>query len=151
MLRKGSVQHTTVGRGMWHSEINNRPDEPMRFIQVWFLPSELGREPSVEQKAVEQKDRTNAILPLVSNTVSGALGIVSDAAVSSSFLVRGHAVTHRVAPGWGSYLYVLEGGPVLVNEKLVPALAAVMVTEEQGFTVSARNDAELLLVDTKIA
>jgi hypothetical protein len=38
-----------------------------------------------------------------------------------------------------------------VNEKLVPALAAVMVTEEQGFTVSARNDAELLLVDTKIA
>jgi redox-sensitive bicupin YhaK (pirin superfamily) len=38
ILRKGWVQHTTVGRGMWHSEINNRPDEPMRFIQMWFLP-----------------------------------------------------------------------------------------------------------------
>ena len=52
----------------------------MRFIQMWFLPSELGRDPSVEQNAVEQKDRTNTIMPLVSNTVSGALGIVSDAA-----------------------------------------------------------------------
>jgi quercetin 2,3-dioxygenase len=150
ILRKGWVQHTTVGRGMWHSEINNRPDEAMRFIQMWFLPSELGREPSVEQKAVERKDRTNAILPLVSNTVSGALGIVSDAAVSSSFLVKGHAVSHRVAPGWGSYLYVLEGGPVLVNGKQVPALAAVMVTDEREFTVSAENDAELLLVDAKM-
>src|SRR5512145_2845674 len=73
ILRKGWVQHTTVGRGMWHSEINNRPDEAMRFIQMWFLPSELGREPSVEQRAVDQQDRTNAILPLVSNTAPGAL------------------------------------------------------------------------------
>jgi redox-sensitive bicupin YhaK (pirin superfamily) len=104
----------------------------------------------VEQKAVERKDRTNAILPLVSNTVPGALGIVSDAAVSSSFLVKGHAVSHRVAPGWGAYLYVLEGGPVLVNGKQVRALAAVMVTDEREFTVSAENDAELLLVDAKM-
>jgi len=34
------VQHTTVGSGMWHSEINNRPDEPMRFIQMWFSPED---------------------------------------------------------------------------------------------------------------
>jgi hypothetical protein len=45
----------------------------------------------VEQKTVEIKDRTNAILPLASNTVPGALTIVSDAAVSSSYLVKGHA------------------------------------------------------------
>ena len=119
----------------------------MRFIQMWFLPSELGRDPSVEQNAVEQKDRTNTILPLVSNTVSGALGIVSDAAVSSSFLVKGHAVIHRVAPGWGSYLYVLEGGLVLVNGNHVPALAAVMVTDERELAISAENDSELLLVN----
>ncbi len=37
ILRKGWVQHTTVGRGMFHSEINNRPDIPMRFIQMWFI------------------------------------------------------------------------------------------------------------------
>ncbi len=32
--RKGWVQHTTIGRGMWHSEINNRPHEYMRCIQI---------------------------------------------------------------------------------------------------------------------
>lgn len=150
ILRKGWVQHTTVGRGMWHSEINNRPDEAMRFIQMWFLPSELDREPSVEQKTVEQKDRTNTILPLVSNTAPGALRIISDAAVSSSFLVKGHEVTRRVIPGWGAYLYVLEGGPVQVNGKQAPALAAVMIVDEQEITIRAGNDAELLLVDSKM-
>ncbi|MHB8846364.1 MAG: pirin family protein [Nitrospirota bacterium] len=151
ILRKGWVQHTTVGRGMWHSEINNRPNEAMRFIQMWFLPSELGREPSVEQKAVEQKDRTNTILPLVSSdTVPGTLRIISDASVSASYLVAGHAVTHRPAPGWGVYLYVLEGGPVQVNGQKAPALAAVMVTDEQELTVRAGNDAELLLVDVRM-
>jgi redox-sensitive bicupin YhaK (pirin superfamily) len=150
VLKKGWVQHTTVGRGMWHSEINNRQDEPMRFIQMWFYPSRRGLEPAVEQKAVEPKERFNTFLPLVSNTVPGALRIVSDAAVSSSFLEKGREATHRVVPGWGAYLYVLEGGPVLVNGKRAPALASVMITDEREFTVRAEDGAELLLVDVKM-
>src|SRR5574340_36755 len=66
VLKKGWVQHTTVGRGMFHSEINNRSDAPMRFIQMWFFPERQGLEPSVEQKAVERKERTNRFFPLVS-------------------------------------------------------------------------------------
>jgi redox-sensitive bicupin YhaK (pirin superfamily) len=104
ILRKGWVQHTTVGRGMWHSEINNRPDEPMRFIQMWFQPAERGLEPSVEQRAVEKADRTNKLLPLVSHRAPDVLRIVSEAEVFSSFLKTGREVTHRVAEGWGAYL-----------------------------------------------
>ncbi|MBS1128255.1 MAG: Pirin domain protein [Nitrospirae bacterium] len=150
VLKKGWVQHTTVGRGMWHSEINNRPDEPMRFIQMWFLPAKHGLDPSVEQKAIEQKDRTGLFLPLVSNTVPGALRIVSDAAVSSSFLTAGQQVTRQLAENWGSYLYVLEGGPVLVNGKRATALSSFMITDEKKFTVRADQDAELLLAEVRM-
>ncbi len=59
VLKKGWVQHTTVGSGIWHSEINNRPDRPMRFIQMWFYPSKYDLPPAVEQKAVEKNDRTD--------------------------------------------------------------------------------------------
>src|SRR5512147_396093 len=89
ILQKGWVQHTTVGRGMWHSEINHRPDEPMRFIQMWFYPSRHDLEPSVQQKAVEQAERNGRILPLVSNSDKDALPIVSDARICSSYLPRG--------------------------------------------------------------
>jgi len=147
ILRKGWVQHTTVGRGMWHSEINNRPDEPMRFIQMWFLPQVPDAEPAVEQMAVEQDSRANRFLPLVSNVHPGALGILSDARVFSSFLEMGRLVEHELEPGRGAYLYVLEGGPVRVNGRVVPALAAAKVTQEPLLTVQASGAAELLLVD----
>lgn len=147
ILRKGWVQHTTVGRGMWHSEINDRPDEPMRFIQMWFLPAETGLDPSVEQKAVEREERTDRFLPLVSNEHDGALRIVSDAQVHACFLRAGSAVEYPMTPGRGVYLYVLEGGPVVLNGKDIPALTAAKITNERGITVKARHDAELLLVD----
>jgi redox-sensitive bicupin YhaK (pirin superfamily) len=150
VLKKGWVQHTTVGRGMWHSEINNRPDEPMRFIQMWFLPAQHGLDPSVEQKPVALKERMDKFLPLVSNADPGALRIVSDAGVSSSFLRKGSEAIHQVADGWGAYLYVLEGGPVLVDGKEAPALSAIMITHQREFTVRAEQDAELLLVEAKM-
>jgi len=123
----------------------------MRFIQMWFLPSQHGLDPSVEQKAVEQKDRTDTFLPLVSNTSAGALRIVSDAAVFSSFLKAGHELVRRPGEGWGAYLYVLEGGPVLVNGRQLYELSSVMITNEPAFTVRAVGDAELLLVEARMA
>jgi hypothetical protein len=76
--------------------------------------------------------------------------IVSDAAVSSSLLEKGHEVTRQLAPGWGAYLYVLEGGPVLVNGTRASALASAMITDEREIKVRAEDDTELLLVEVKM-
>jgi redox-sensitive bicupin YhaK (pirin superfamily) len=150
VLKKGWVQHTTIGTGMWHSEINNLRDRPLRFIQMWFLPADHGLAPSIQQKPVEKKDRTGTFLPLVSNSEPGALRIVSDAEVFSSFLAPGSVLNHPVPPGWGAYLYVLEGGPATVNGRSVPALASVMITGESKLIVSARNETETLLVQVRM-
>jgi redox-sensitive bicupin YhaK (pirin superfamily) len=132
---------------MWHSEINNRKDEPMRFIQMWFFPSKKELKPSVEQMAVGQKDRTNRFLLLVSSEDSDGLRIFSDAKVYSSFLQVGHRVKHEIKANRGGYLYVLEGGPIRVNEHSVPALGAAKITGESEIAVEAERDSELLLVE----
>jgi redox-sensitive bicupin YhaK (pirin superfamily) len=150
VLRKGWVQHTTVGRGIWHSEINESKDAPMRFIQMWFLPSQQNLKPSVEQKAVEKKDRTNKLFLLVSNEYPDALKIFSDADVYSCFLQKGEVVSHTLQKGRGGYLYVLEGGPVTFNDNLVPSLGAALATDEKKLILSAAKDAELLLIDTAL-
>jgi redox-sensitive bicupin YhaK (pirin superfamily) len=147
VLRKGWVQHTTVGRGMWHSEINNLPDEPMRFIQMWFYPSRLGLKPAVQQKAVEKEDRMDRFLPIVSNRDEDALPILADARVLSGFLRPGAIVRYDIDSGRGVYLYVLEGGPIAVNGAKVPALGAAMIMDETSVHVDAEGEAELLLVD----
>ncbi len=150
VLKKGWVQHTTVGKGMYHSEINNRRDEPMRFIQMWFFPSERGLEPLVEQKQVERAERTNRFLPLVSNEHKGALSIHANAEVYSSFLQAGLTLDHQIKEWRGVYLSVLEGGPVQVNNHRVSALGAAKVVEETRLHVKAETDAEILLVDVHL-
>lgn len=150
VLTQGGVQHTTVGRGMWHAEINNLPDRPMRFIQMWFLPERLDLAPSVEQKAVSRSERTNGFLPLASSRHEGALPLRSDASVFSSYLETGRAISHPLKPGRAAYLYVVEGGPVRVNGRAMPDLAAAELTDEATLRVVADRDAELLLVDTQL-
>src|SRR5436309_1320118 len=147
VLKEGWVQHTTVGRGMWHSEINNRKDVPMRFIQMWYTPSAPGLEPSVEQKAVEKEERTNRFLPLVSVDDKGALPILSDATVLSSFLEKGRSLTHALEAHRGAYLHLVRGGPVHVNGKKLSAMGAARIADEDGVLVRSDADAELLLAD----
>jgi hypothetical protein len=150
VLKQGWVQHTTVGRGMYHSEINNRPDQLMRFIQMWFLPSEQDLEPAVEQKAVTREERLNRFLPLVSNEHEGALPIHADAQVHSCLLQTGKAVQFQIDRGWGVYLYVLEGGPAQLNGYLIPPLGAAQVQQEKTLRVEAEADAELLMVTVRL-
>jgi redox-sensitive bicupin YhaK (pirin superfamily) len=147
ILRKGWVQHTTVGTGMYHSELNNRKDQPMRFIQMWFMPAEHGLKPSVEQKPSEKSERTNRLFPLVANDEPGALKIHQDVKVYSSFLERGHSVVHTIGNKRGVYLYVVERGPVSVNNNRIPEFGAAQVTNEKEITIKAIEDAELLLID----
>jgi quercetin 2,3-dioxygenase len=152
ILEPGWVQHTTVGSGMYHSEINAIPTAPMRFIQMWFLPDRPGLMPSVEQKKVEKDELTLRLLPLVSNIAPGALRIHQDVAVFASHLKDGYSVTHVGKKGRGAYLYVINGDRIVINgRKTVPAMGAVMATDEPELVLEAEGDsAELLLVDVPL-
>ena len=147
ILRKGGVQHTTVGKGMLHSEINNSKSSHMRFIQMWFLPSIPGLEPSVQQRKIELGERTDRLLPLVSTRHSTALFIHSDAEVHSCFLKKKSSVEHHIKKGRGCYLYVLEGQGVDVNGHIVPALGALQANGVLTLTITGLGDSELLLID----
>jgi redox-sensitive bicupin YhaK (pirin superfamily) len=147
ILRKGWVQHTTVGSGMMHSEINNSKTLPMRFIQMWFIPSIHGLTPSVEQRKVERQDRTDRLLPLVSFRHGEALFIHSDAEVYASFLKKGSAVKHNIKKGRGAYVYVFEGEGLNVNKYSVPSLGAVKATGALTLNITSLGNTELLLVD----
>jgi hypothetical protein len=51
----------------------------------------------------------------------------------------------------GAYLYALEGGPLRVNGRSVPALGAVKAEGGMELEIVADGDAELLLVDVSLS
>jgi quercetin 2,3-dioxygenase len=151
VLKKGWVQHATIGKGMFHAEINNCADDAMRFIQMWFMPSEPQLEPDIQQKPVEREERANRLLPLVAPHRRKALPIHANAEVYSSFLQANHRLRFSPRAGWGAYLYVVEGGPVNLNGQNLDTLAAAKVLEEKKLDLHAKADAELLLVHVGLA
>ena len=131
---------------MFHSEINHRPDQIMRFIQMWFMPHTPRLKPAVQQKQVEREERTNRLLPLVSNNNPGSLPIASDAKVYSCFLQKAETVTYKFPEDHGGYLYVVEGGGVFAGDEALRHLDAAMIVGEPEVRFKAREDAELLFV-----
>jgi quercetin 2,3-dioxygenase len=135
---------------MYHSEINNRKDIPMRFIQIWYIPERLNMTPSVEQQEVERSERTNIWLPLVAYKNPDTLPLRADGAVLASFLQPGHTIDCEVRDDYGLYIYVLEGGPVHVGNQVLPQYNATEIRGQGIVTTTAEKDAELLLLEVNL-
>jgi hypothetical protein len=149
-LPAGSVQRMTLGRGAWHSEQNGSESEPMRFIQMWILPSEVGLEPGVEQKIFTTEDRTDRLLEVISVDGGEAVLVHGDAHVFVARLNPGVAVEHRLATGRGVYLSVIEG-EVEANGERMGTGDAAQVTGEDRLAVAASATSELILVDVGLS
>ncbi len=148
-LPAGSVQRMTLGRGAWHSEQNASKTEPMRFIQMWIMPSERGLEPGVEQKVFTTEDRTDRLLRAISGDGGDAVMVHQDAHVFISRLNPGTQVEHPVGEGRGAYLYVIEGDAEVNGERMATGDAA-QIWEEDAVRVSADAVTELILVDVSL-
>ena len=149
-LPAGSVQRMTLGRGAWNSEQNGSESEPMRFIQMWILPSEVGLEPGVEQKIFTTEDRTDRLLEVISVDGGEAVLVHGDAHVFVARLNPGVAVEHRLATGRGVYLSVIEG-EVEANGERMGTGDAAQVTGEDHLAIAATDPSELILVDVGVS
>jgi redox-sensitive bicupin YhaK (pirin superfamily) len=149
VLPAGSVQRMTLGRGAWHSEQNGSETEPMRFIQMWILPSERGLEPSVEQKVFTTEQRTNRLLEVLSPAEGDAVLVHQDARVFVSRLEAGASAARDVPAGAGSYLYAISGALALNGEKLGTGDAA-KIRDEPRIELRALETAEVIVVETPL-
>ena len=149
-LTAGSVQRMTLGSGALHSEQNASETEPMRFIQIWILPSERGLRPEVEQKVFTTSDRTDRLLKVISGDGGDAVLVHQDADVFVSHLTSGATVAHDLRPGRGVYLYVIDGDVTVNGERMTTGDAA-QITDESAITIEASATSELILVDVVLS
>ncbi|HUL86028.1 MAG TPA: pirin family protein [Actinomycetota bacterium] len=149
-LPAGSVQRMTLGSGAWHSEQNASETEPMRFIQLWIMPSERGLTPGVEQKVFTVQDRTDRLLRVISGAGGDAVLVHQDAHVFVSHLNAGARIGHPLPVGRGAYLYVIEGDVEVNGARMVTGSAAQITDEPDGIAIVAAATSELILVDVAL-
>ena len=148
-LPAGSVQRMTLGAGAWHSERNASADQPMRFIQLWILPHTANLPPGVEQRQFTRADRTDRLLKVIGPEGGEVVKVHQDASVQVARLEPGTSVSHRLAPGRGAYVYLIEGAATF-DGHLVATGDAAKVSDQPELTIAARAPSELMVVDVPL-
>ena len=149
ILPAGSIQRATLGSGMWHSERNGSPTEPLRFIQLWILPDTADLAPSVEQRVFTPADRTDRLLRVAGPEGGDVVRVHQDASVHVASLSPGTEARHALAGGRGAYVYLIRGEATLDDVEVSTGDAA-RVVEQPGLRIRARQPSELIVVDVPL-
>jgi len=143
----GDVQVMTAGKGILHAEYNLEA-KPTRIFQIWIRPHTTRLTPRWEQRRFPSADRGGRLVALASGRAGDddALAIHQDAAALGASLKAGDKVTHRLGRERRAYL-VADRGAVEVNGHGTGPRDGVVVTDEDAITITALEDAEVVLAD----
>lgn len=144
----GDVQVMSAGTGIRHSEYNLEVDTT-RIFQIWIFPDRSGEPPAWGSKPFPKGDRSGQFVALASGAQGDedALPIRTDARVLGATLKAGETVEYRFADAKRYGYLVPAKGRVEVNGVLLEARDGAAIHDEELIRVTAREDAELVLVD----
>jgi len=143
----GDVQVMSAGTGIRHTEYNAEPDLT-RIFQIWIEPTRRGEKPAWGAKPFPKGDRAGQFVVLASGFEDDddALPIRTDARIVGATLKAGETAVYTIGAGRRAYL-VPAIGEIQVNGVTARARDGVAVSEIETLTVTAVNDAEIVLVD----
>lgn len=144
----GDVQVMSAGTGIRHSEYNLEPGVT-RIFQIWIFPNSKGQLPSWGTKPFPKGERSGQFIALASGVEGDgdALPIRTDARVLGATLKAGDTTEYRFASGERYGYLVPAVGKVEVNGVALDARDGAAIHGEDVIRVTAREDAELILVD----
>lgn len=153
-LGRGGIQYMSAGTGVRHSERNGTP-EPLRFIQMWFIPREQGLPPRYGGFSGDAEARKNQLAHLVSDIANKAVvtpvELNQGVDLYAAELDPGTEVTHLVPAGSVAYAVCLEGKIELSSAGESVSLAAHDAADLNGgstfsFTAGPATSHFLLIV-----
>ena len=143
----GDVQVMSAGTGVRHAEFNLEPETTTLF-QIWIETDKPGAQPGWGQREFPKADRSGRFTVVASgDPADGALHINADAKVLAATLKAGETITYDLAEGRRAYL-VPAVGEVEVNGVPLNARDGAGIKDEPTLTVTAKTDAELVMVDS---
>jgi quercetin 2,3-dioxygenase len=144
----GDVQVMSAGSGIRHAEYNLE-NEATTLFQIWIMPNRTGGSPSWGAKPFPKESRSGAWQVLASGIEgdTDALPIRTNARVVGATIKAGESLSYEV--GAGRYAYLVPAtGAIEIDGHRANARDGVAIEEGQ-ITVTALEDAEIVLVDSQ--
>jgi redox-sensitive bicupin YhaK (pirin superfamily) len=146
-IKPGVVQRMTAGTGIKHSEFNPSDETQNHFFQIWIEPDQNDLEPSWEEKTFDEEAKRDTLLLVASKEGrDGSLSLNQDLDLYATRLAAGKSISHNLVDGRDAWLQVAEGS-VTIGDVTLDAGDGASLSEEDRFTLTAQEDAHVLVFD----
>lgn len=147
VITAGEVQRMSAGSGIVHAEYNASDTEPLKLLQLWFMPTERGLDPTYETLRYNQEKLKNALLPVVTPQGSDETAMIhQDMTLYLGRLDKKKELGFKQEEGRRIFLFVIDGR-ITVNETELGARDTARIEAESHLHIKAGEDAFLMLID----
>lgn len=144
----GGIQRMSAGTGVIHTEHNPSQDEPVRLLQLWFMPAVRGKEPSYRAGKFPAERLDGALLPVVTSDggQGSAVDIGQDLTIYLGRLHAGQSEIFRQRPDRRIFVYVIEG-TLSAGEARLRYGDSARISGEEQLRLEAEEPAFIMLID----
>ena len=149
VVSAGEIQVMSTGSGVFHSEYNNSPDKPAKFLQIWLFPNRLNVTPRYDQIKLDPAASDNQLQQLISPARDGeGTWLYQDAwFFSGSYAKEAQFSYERKRRENGVYLFIIKGS-FSVDGQLLETRDGMGLTDTDKITIqSLEKDSEILIMD----
>lgn len=148
VIRRGEIQVMSAGTGVYHTEFNKDPDEPVTFLQIWLYPKKLNVAPRYDQMDYTAGDRHNRFQQILSPDPSDdGVWINQDAWFHLAEFDAGFETQYQLKKGGnGVYVFVIDG-QVEVNGQSLSTRDGYGFWPQSTVSVKAVEKSSLLVIE----
>ena len=152
LIKAGDIQVMSAGKGIMHSEYNNNPDRPVKFLQIWVIPNKQNVEPRYDQITLDTNDRKNKVQQVLSpNAGDPGVWIHQNAWFNMTDLDKGKKVQYPLndPKNNGVYAFILKGD-VSINGQQLNERDGLGIWDVEQLDLEADSDTEVLLMEVPV-
>ena len=147
IITVGEIQTMSAGTGIFHSEVNASPVEPVEFLQIWIIPNVEGTKPEYHNYDIRPLLKRNELATFISPSGNTPAHLLQDAWFSMGTLDAGQSVTYRMhKPRTGVYIFIIEGEINIAGENL-SRRDGIGIWDIESVTIEAKSEAQILAIE----
>ena len=147
VIRPGDLQRMSAGTGVTHSEFNNSESEPVRFLQIWFMPDSAGHKPGYEQKFFSAADKHGRFKLLASaNGDNDSVSLNQDVNFFAGLFEQDQQTNYEINENRDVWVQIARGC-IKVNGEDLQQGDGIAVTHAGELNFTNGNNAEVVIFD----
>jgi len=144
----GGIQRMSAGTGAIHTEHNPSVDEPVRLLQLWFMPRTRGTSPSYTTGRFDPEKLQGGLLPVVAGESSEeVVDIAQDMTIYLGRITKGQELVFNQKAGRRIFIYLIEGQLQLGESSILNPGDSARIEESSELKLTAPEEAFLMLID----